>query len=95
MRVSFKQALTLFVGRFDNWSTLRKSWSAKGSNNYAVKNTRMHSVNVYGVFGQAMQQPLFQFSDGCRWEKLFEFIPKMVEACQVLRGNMKPVLVVD
>ena len=39
--------------RLDNWSTKRMSWSAKYSNNYVVKNTRLISVTLYGTIGLA------------------------------------------
>lgn len=37
--------------RFDNWSLQKKSWAAKYSNNYVVKNSKMYSCTVYGAIG--------------------------------------------
>ena len=81
--------------RLDNWSTKRMSWSAKYSNNYVVKNTRLISVTLYGTIGLA--EPCLGYYQGCNSDNMSKYMKDLVRVARKTRGSgqRKPVLVVD
>ena len=58
-----------------------------------VKNNKLYSLTLYGCIG--IRCPVMHYAKGCNSENLADFIPMMDRACQNLRNQRKPVLVLD